>query len=733
MKYILIIFLVVFFCSNQSVCQSIGSEFTYECLGEGSTPDTRLYKVEFKRYEDCEAIPLASDYSSIVYNNGEIVFVFSGLHLDSTEQVINPEFPCQILPDSICFAVGYYKNVLELPVSDHSYFYAFMDCCRPDEVANLDESTYGWGIGSFIEITPTAQGSCNSSPEFTNFFPTTICKDEIFQTIIQAEDPDGDQLVYEFYNPFDWNASLDTINEPPQLNGFIPPPYPLLQYDFPQYNFNYPFGASAFHELNPNTGELKIIPDENGLYVVGIRVSEYRNGELLGSVNRDFLVKVRNCIPQVSANIIADTVDANGNFIINLCSENTLQIENTSTTENYINNYHWNFTVDGESYTTSEWNPILNFTTSGNNLGQLILNPDELCSDTADIIINFTKSINADFEISYDTCIGGPVNFLNTSNLDFGVLNSTWYLDDTISYPFNSPNHLFKNPGAHWTKLIVENEFGCKDSISQSFNWQPAPPVILIAPDAEEGCSPLDVLIENRSSPIDSTYQIIWNMGDGATSDEIHPDYRFDDPGIYSVCVEITSPLGCTIDTIFPDLIRVEPGPEAIFSFSPETISTLNSEVFFENESDRNIGSLWSVNQDTFYNENITYDFDTAGIYQVRLTVEDVYGCLDTKEISLEVEEFFTYFLPNAFTPNGDGHNEEFIGVGIFSGLKNFKMTIFDRWGSEVFSTIDPGIGWNGYGKSNEPMPAAVYQCFVQFMDHNGQFKEVIQSFVLVR
>jgi len=175
------------------------------------------------------------------------------------------------------------------------------------------------------------------------------------------------------------------------------------------------------------------------------------------------------------------------------------------------------------------------------------------------------------------------------------------------------------------------------------------------------------------------------------------------------------------------------PGPEASFSFSPEVINTFHSEVFFENTSDRDIGSLWSVNHDTFYNENVTYEFDSAGIYQVTLTVEDIYGCLDTKDINLEVEAFFTCFLPNAFTPNGDGNNEEFIGVGVFSGIKDFKMTIFDRWGSEVFSANDPNIGWNGNSKSNVPMPAAVYQCLVQFTDPKGASKEVIQSVVLVR
>lgn len=730
-KYTILILVIIFFSSETS-SQNIGSEFTYECLGEGSTPNTRLYKVEFKWYEDCNALPLASDYSTIVYSDGNFVLVSSGINLDSTVQIENPKFSCQIQSDSVCFVVGYYGNILELPVSNIPYFYAYMFCCRPNDLTNLTENPYGWGIGNFMEMTPAAQESCNSNPKFINFFPTTICKDELFQMTIQAEDPDGDQLVYEFYNPFDWNASLDTINFPPQINPLIPPPYPLVQYDFPQYNFNYPFGTNSFHELNPNTGELKIVPDENGLYLIGVRVSEYRNGELLGSVNRDFLVKVRDCIPQVSASIIADTVDANGNFIIDLCSENSLQLENLSTFDEYINNYIWNFNIDGATYSSTEWNPILNFTNTGTHTAQLILNPNEACTDTANIIINFTKNINAEFEIDYDTCVGGPVSFLNTSNLDFGVLNSIWYLDDTISYSSNSPNHLFKNPGVHQAKLIIENEFGCQDSISQNFNWQPAPAVILIAPDAEEGCSPLDISIENRSSPIDSTYQITWDMGDGGMSDEIHPNYQFVESGIYSLYVEIISPLGCIIDTLFTDLILVESAPKATFSINPENISILNSEVFFENLSTSNIYHEWSVDDNIFYSENVNYEFDSVGTYKVTLSVEDAFGCLDEKTEWIEVEDAFTYYLPNAFTPNSDGDNEIFKGVGIFSGIRDFKMTIFDRWGGLVFRTNDPYIGWDG-NKNNTAMPAAVYQCQVEFIDHKNRPQKLTKPIVLIR
>jgi len=305
-------------------------------------------------------------------------------------------------------------------------------------------------------------------------------------------------------------------------------------------------------------------------------------------------------------------------------------------------------------------------------------------------------------------------------------------LDDTISYASNSSSHLFENPGVHQSNLIIENEFGCQDSIIKDFNWQPAPPVILIAPDAEEGCNPLAVSFENLSSPIDSTYQIIWEMGDGGTSDEIFPKYQFDESGLYSIYVEITSPLGCIIDTLFTDLINVEPAPKAIFSVNPETPTILNSEVIIEKLSAANLYHVWSIDQNVFYNENVNYDFESIGRFEVTLTVEDAFGCMDEKTEWIEVEDAFTYFLPNAFTPNGDGDNEKFIGIGIFSGIKDFEMTIFDRWGNLIFKTNDPNIGWDG-SHNNVAISTGVYQCIVKFVDHKNEIHNFTQPIVLIR
>jgi gliding motility-associated-like protein len=63
-------------------------------------------------------------------------------------------------------------------------------------------------------------------------------------------------------------------------------------------------------------------------------------------------------------------------------------------------------------------------------------------------------------------------------------------------------------------------------------------------------------------------------------------------------------------------------------------------------------------------------------------------------------------FIPNAFTPNGDGINDDFGVKG--EGIQNFKMLIYNRWGEVIYSSTNPGEHWDGK-VNNEPVENGVY------------------------
>lgn len=112
----------------------------------------------------------------------------------------------------------------------------------------------------------------------------------------------------------------------------------------------------------------------------------------------------------------------------------------------------------------------------------------------------------------------------------------------------------------------------------------------------------------------------------------------------------------------------------------------------------------------------------------VTLIVEDQYGCFDTLTQSIGIIPPQTYFLPNAFTPNADGLNDQFIGVGLTDYLLDFKLEIFNRAGGIVFISDDATQGWDG-----ADAPGGVYLYQVSYRVPHGERTTRRGEVVLVR
>jgi gliding motility-associated-like protein len=108
-------------------------------------------------------------------------------------------------------------------------------------------------------------------------------------------------------------------------------------------------------------------------------------------------------------------------------------------------------------------------------------------------------------------------------------------------------------------------------------------------------------------------------------------------------------------------------------------------------------------------NPSYTYTDETDGTYTVQLVVHNQYGCVDDTTIEVIVGPEFTFFIPNAFTPNGDGTNDFFFGTGV--GIQKFQLWVFDRWGNLIFTGSDLYDKWDGtvQGKSGQICQEDVY------------------------
>jgi gliding motility-associated-like protein len=228
------------------------------------------------------------------------------------------------------------------------------------------------------------------------------------------------------------------------------------------------------------------------------------------------------------------------------------------------------------------------------------------------------------------------------------------------------------------------------------------------------------------SSPIDESYTLNWDFGDGEFGDAISPTHIFEEEGVYSIHLEIISPIGCKTEKSFPNWIEVEPKPVADFDFSPEQPNSFNMLVDFFDRSDGAISWFWNFSDEgTAFEPNPTHNFQDTGVHQVQLIVLHPSGCPDTIVKRIDIIPEVRYFLPNAFTPNNDAVNDVFKAKGIYDGLQEFSLTIWNRWGQRVFETEDPNVGWNGqFENTGQMSPNGVYVYLVRYIDPRGNTTE---------
>ena len=120
-------------------------------------------------------------------------------------------------------------------------------------------------------------------------------------------------------------------------------------------------------------------------------------------------------------------------------------------------------------------------------------------------------------------------------------------------------------------------------------------------------------------------------------------------------------------------------------------------------------------------NANTSHSFNNPGDYDIMLTVTDANGCIDTAIQHLEVISAYSIFVPNAFTPDGNGLNDHFIPAGLLTDNQSFEMLIFNRWGDLIYNTNDINEPWTGNGNGgNELVPVGVYVWIINTMDANS-------------
>lgn len=375
-----------------------------------------------------------------------------------------------------------------------------------------------------------------------------------------------------------------------------------------------------------------------------------------------------------------------------ICIGNSISLGPINPGGNYT--YTWSPQMSAVSSTgIMTWNPLVSnefFLLATNDFGCTHL-------DSMDLTVNPLP--NMGLVTSSQALCPGEALVLTAS----GASTYVWTGPAAFNGSANVQNILPTGTGVF--QAVGYSTAGCSDSISTNFLLFPKPN-LTITPD-QEICDGEMVSISVTGA---DTYE--WNPSSlvGTTV--------FVSPNVTTSYQVIGSnQFNCTDTAI--SVVTVHPNPIAQIGAEPYLLTSDSPYVTFTNLSTGQQISTWDFGDGTVVEESNTsfeyqYPFE-EGDYEVELLVESQYGCLDSITQLIQVKGDVLYYVPNAFTPDGDEHNNSFTPI-FTSGFvpDSYQLDVFNRWGEIVFSSQNPQIGWDGY-LNFVKCPEGIYTYSIRF------------------
>ena len=246
-----------------------------------------------------------------------------------------------------------------------------------------------------------------------------------------------------------------------------------------------------------------------------------------------------------------------------------------------------------------------------------------------------------------------------------------------------------------------------------------------------------DSVCQGYSSTLMATHpssnQFKWSNGQTTSTITVSPQVTTD------YVVSATMEGNCIVTDTFT--VTVLPLPNPSFVASPTEILVENNigTVHCTNLSQEDYHLVWNFG-DIFSNVNViqdvddpTHDYTHSGFYTITLTATDSVGCVDSVKTRVSVSVPYFFYIPNAFTPDGDGINETFAPSGEGVDPDHYFMQIFDRSGMLIFSTRNPYDYWDGRNKYGQMCPEGVYIYLIRLINFNDEDKEYTGTVTLVK
>ncbi|MEL6844336.1 MAG: PKD domain-containing protein, partial [Bacteroidota bacterium] len=313
-----------------------------------------------------------------------------------------------------------------------------------------------------------------------------------------------------------------------------------------------------------------------------------------------------------------------------LCLGDPVQFTNASTSIIPIVSYEWQF---GDGTSAASVDPLHVYSTPGLYVPTLIATDANGCEDSisAATPVLVSSPPQAIFTPSTtDGCLPLQV-FFSEASLASSALTFSWDFGDGNFSTQQFPSHTFTTAGSYSVRLLISDAAGCLDSVFQTITVRDLPIADFTAAPTV-GCAPRNVQfvsLAGGTSPISGWF---WDFGDGNSSTQVNPIHTYTQDGMYDVSLTVIDVHGCTATLTEPDFVDlVRPTasftsnaspdcPTQTVDFTPAVVSNFGITSWFWDFGDG----------DTATTQAPTHIYDSVGVYDVLLIVEDGFGCADT-------------------------------------------------------------------------------------------------------
>jgi gliding motility-associated-like protein len=330
-------------------------------------------------------------------------------------------------------------------------------------------------------------------------------------------------------------------------------------------------------------------------------------------------------------------------------------------------------------------------------------------------------------------CDSGTVFFTDYTIGNDPVISRSWDFGDGATSTAIDPFHQFTGANTYVVTQTVTTQTNCTNSFSDTVRIYGTPhPVIT----GDTVVCINDVLpLQGTLTVPDTATTWKWDLGSNGSSSAQNVSVKYAQAGTYKVSLETANKLGCKDNTSKNILVPVTPVITVNGNATTIIVGTgTNMPVTYSPEV---ATYIWTPPTNFSCTDCAVPYADPKFTTKYNVKVTDIYGCSVNQDIMITVVcNGKNYFVPNTFSPNGDGVNDVFMPRGSSISRVN-RMQVFNRWGEIVyekrdFMVNDASAGWNGTYKG-KPANPDVYIYLIEFVCENASVIPYKGNVTLIR